>query len=53
METWWKGRGHTVDGIALYANILDLAAGDLLGNGVAAHEGLGVVAGWGGALDDG
>lgn len=49
----WTDRGHTIDGVALDTHVLDLAAGDLLGDGVAAHEGLGVAAGWGGALDNG
>ncbi len=49
----WKDRRHTIDGVALDTHVLDFTAGDLLGNGVAAHEGLGVAAGWGGALDDG
>ena len=34
-------------------DVLDGTTGDLLGDGVAAHEGLVVATGWSGALDDG
>ena len=49
-----RGSGHTIDRVALDTNVLDTTtAADLLGDGVAAHEGLGVAAGGGGAVDYG
>ena len=45
--------GSTIDRITLDTNVLHCTAGDLLGNGIAAHERLCVATARGCALDDG